>query len=576
MFWRRKPQPPAPAPAAPYPPDGPPAVVAAVRGSLAADATRTRPVGRLHGRGGAGPAIAADWDACWLDGQPVATLADWADLLAANRLADVRGAFVVAWREPDGTQHLARDGLGERTLFYTPDQGGLAYGPSPGSLAALAGGRIDALGVARYLTYAYSPGPGTLVEGVRELLAGEHLTCRAGQVTSRRFWRLPAEGDEALREAGLLGHPLDEEGLRGHLRATLETAVRRRLAPGQPMAATLSGGIDSSLVVALAAALHDAPLHTYSIAFGPEHRDELPFSSLLARHCGTRHTVLELRPDAVVAYLDETIAALAEPNGDPLTVPNALLFREAAQVSGYVLNGEGGDPTFGGPKNLPMLLAELLGHRAPPGEGQTYVRERAYLAAHQKCYDELDALLAPDLRAAIAGDRLEAELVADLADPRFPTLVNRLMAVNVAFKGAHHILPKVDALSYPSGVLPRSPLFDRDVVATAFALPAPMKLRGAVEKWLLKEAVRDLVPQAIRDRPKSGMLVPVEGWFQGPLLPLARERLLEGLVPTGLVERRYVEDLLAGRLGGLRPRRGVKIWLLLTLEAWLRGQGLAK
>jgi asparagine synthase (glutamine-hydrolysing) len=103
-----------------------------------------------------------------------------------------------------------------------------------------------------------------------------------------------------------------------------------------------------------------------------------------------------------------------------------------------------------------------------------------------------------------------------------------------------------------------------------------MKLRGAVEKWLLKEAVCDLVPQAIRDRPKSGMLVPVEGWFQGPLLPLARERLLEGLVPTGLVERRYVERLLAGKLGGLRPRRGVKIWLLLTLEAWLRGQGLAK
>jgi len=138
----------------------------------------------------------------------------------------------------------------------------------------------------------------------------------------------------------------------------------------------------------------------------------------------------------------------------------------------------------------------------------------------------------------------------------------------------HHILYKVDALGAAAGVVARSPLFDRAVVEVAFAIPPQLKLRGAVEKYVLKEAVRDLLPGTILDRPKSGMLVPVEGWFEGPLLPLARERLLDGL-PPGVIDRGYVERLLGGRLGGLRPRRGAKIWLLLTLESWLRGFGVS-
>jgi asparagine synthase (glutamine-hydrolysing) len=113
-------------------------------------------------------------------------------------------------------------------------------------------------------------------------------------------------------------------------------------------------------------------------------------------------------------------------------------------------------------------------------------------------------------------------------------------------------------------------LFDRAVVALACAMPPQLKLQGSVEKYLLKEAVSDLLPHAIIARPKSGMLVPVEGWFQGPLLAAARERLLDGLAAWDVVERTYLHKLLEGQLGGLRPRRGAKIWLLLTLEAWLR------
>ncbi len=271
--------------------------------------------------------------------------------------------------------------------------------------------------------------------------------------------------------------------------------------------------------------------------------------------------------------VDEAVALLGKPIGDPLTVPNALLFREAAADVGVVLNGEGGDPCFGGPKNLPMLLAEWLGDGGNPGADDPWARERSYLRAHQKCYDDLEAMCTEGVRNAVAAAPLEPPLRPYFADPRWRSFVTKLAALNVTLKGGHHILPKVDAESAPFGVLPRSPLFARAIVETAFAVPPQLKLRGSVEKHLLKEAVRDLLPRAILDRPKSGMLVPVEGWFArrgGPLHAHARERLLDGLTAWDLVRRPWLERLLAGRLGGLRPRHGAKTWLLVTLEAWLR------
>jgi asparagine synthase (glutamine-hydrolysing) len=346
----------------------------------------------------------------------------------------------------------------------------------------------------------------------------------------------------------------------------LEEAVRRMLPAGQSVAASLSGGLDSSLVVALASRLHDRVIRTYSISFGPNYANELAHSSLVANHCGTDHRIVELSPATVLHHLDDAIRLLSDPIGDPLTVPNALLFREAARESGVMLNGEGGDPCFGGPKNLPMLLAELYGDTS----AARFSRERAYLRAHLKCYDDLDAMLMPEVQAARTEIPLEQELAPLLSDPRWRSFLTRLQAINVIFKGGHHILPKVDALSAPFGVLPRAPLFDRAVVELAFAIPPQLKLYGSVEKHLLKQSVNDLLPPAIIDRPKCGMLVPVEAWFQGPLLPDARARLLDGLTPHRLIRRDYLERLLLCRLGGLRPRHGAKIWLLITLEAWLR------
>ena len=518
-----------------------------------------------------GPAIedlcvVADFDACWIDGRRIETLAGWSDVLRQSRLSEVNGAFALAWPEPDGAVCLARDHIGERSLFYATAGNRLIFGSNVASILAsgLVRPLINHTAVARYLSYGYLPGKDTLLDGIFKVLPGEIVRFRDGTLSFTSYWSLPAETD---RESAA-----DEATLRHDLRRELEAAVRRRLPDHGPVAAFLSGGIDSSLVVALARRLHPDDVFTYSVSFGAAYRNELPFSSLVAEHCGTRHQVVELSPAAILNSLDLSIASLGDPIGDPLTVPNFLLFQQAAERSAMVLNGEGGDPCFGGPKNIPMLLADLFGDGGDTDadDRTPYQRERHYLRAHQKCFDDVPSMLAKDVAASIDANALECQLAPFFADSRWQSLIGKLMAINVAFKGPFHILHKVDALSAVVGAVPRSPLFDRAIVEAAFQIPSRLKLRGSVEKYLLKEAVRDLLPSAIVDRPKSGMLVPVEGWFKGPLLPHARERLIDGLTPYGLFDRGYLERLLSGRLAGLRPRRGIKIWLLVTLEAWLR------
>lgn len=515
-----------------------------------------------------GAPLIADWDACWWEGKRIEALSEWTAITATGRFGEVNGAFVLA-RRVEGEVRLTRDAIGERTLYYAKIPQGWIFASTIHALLAsgLVARRLDPRGIAAYLSYAYSPGEETLVEGVREVLPGEEvrLPLSGGAVRRERYWAVPPEPEP---DPAALA-PDREEALRQQLRAELEGAVSRRLPPGEKVGAFLSGGLDSSLVVALARQLHDQEVVTWSVSFGPEYRNELPFSSLVAEHCRTRHHIVELSPQVILGHLDDTIALHSDPIGDPLTVPNSLLFREAGAEVGVVLNGEGGDPCFGGPKNLPMLLAELYGDLSIRDE-EPLARERSYLRAHQKCFDDFDQALSPKLRQALAARPLEESLAPLFADPRWKTFVGKLQALNLTLKGAHHILHKVDEVSAPFGVLPRAPLFDRQVVELAFALQPQFKLRGSVEKYLLKRAVEDILPRAIIDRPKSGMLVPVEGWFQGPLLPEARSRLLDGLQRWELFDRRWLERLLSGKLGGLRPRHGVKIWLLITLEAWLR------
>ena len=514
-----------------------------------------------HGAALESAGVVADHDACSLNG---AQIANWQ--LALMHMAEIDGAFALA--SFDGKRLLlAADPSGHRSLYYyvTSDQTIVFASQLQLLLASgLVPRRIHLAMVPFYLSFAYLPGPETLVQGIRVLPAGSALSADSNGASVTPFWQLPEESRSFQ----------SEHVLRAALRSTLERAVQRALPePDAPVGAFLSGGVDSSLVLALMQQLHPGPLRSWSVAFGPGHANELAFSEAMARHCNCPQEVVEILPEHIQADFDRTVQALSEPNGDPLTVPNFRMFARAAET-GIVLNGEGGDPCFGGPKNAPMLLAELLGDGAD--DEDDFFRERCYLRAHLKCYDELPHMLIPGLAGLLSSHPLEKFVQGWFQDARWSSYLNRLMAVNIAFKGAHHILPKVDHLGAPFGVCARSPLFDRRVVDFSFQIPAQLKRNGATEKYLLKAAVRDLLPAHIIDRPKSGMMVPVEAWFQGPLLPWAKERLLDSLASYNLIRKPWMEALLAGKLGGLRPRRGVKIWLLLTLESWLRGAGMEK
>ncbi|MFJ4922810.1 asparagine synthetase B family protein [Streptomyces sp. NPDC088725] len=484
------------------------------------------------------------------------------------------GMFALAVLDA-GQLVLIRDHVGARTLFYA--RAGHTWAAST-SLRALRGWPalgtgLELAAVRSFLTFAYLPGEETLLHGVREVLPGRCLRLTAdGGVTEERYW----EPEERIDAAGATPGTY---ALR--LRELLEEATARQLPEAGAAGVLLSGGVDSSLVTALAAKLHTGPVHTYSISFGDELPNELGYSGLVAAHCHTRHRVLTVSGEAVAARLAEAASLLDSPVGDPLTVPN-LMLAEAVAGDGLrvVLNGEGGDPVFGGPKNLPMLVQEMhrddLAESARPDGGDS--RETAYLRSYRKCYTDLPDLLTADALAALGTAPRPERFVAPYLGQAPPggggavmtSLLNQLLHCNLRTKGAHHILTKVERLTASQAVQGRSPLFDRHVIDHAFATPPRLKLNGAVEKWVLKEAVRDLLPGTVVDRPKSGMRVPVQQWLGGPLRELAGELLLgREARARGLFRQDTVRAWMRGE-GTLLPRQGGKLWLLLTLELWLR------
>lgn len=464
------------------------------------------------------------------------------------------GMFAAAlWDRRQRRLTLLRDGVGARTLYHAEADGACWFAARLRTLrrCPAAAGGISLPALRDYLIAAFVPGAQTLWRGIHELRPATALTLPENE--THTYW----EPRECIEDPDA---PLETHAAR--LRALLDDAVRSRLPAAGPVGVFLSGGVDSSLVAALAARHAPGPVHTFALHFGPPYPNELFFSDLVARHCGTTHHVLEFPGKTIERALIDSIAALDDPIGDPLTTPNLLLGRAAARETATILNGEGGDPSFGGPKNTPMLLHEIY------GGGN---REAAYLRSYAKCYDDLPRLLTPEAQAALKDAPPPESLIAPFfRNPAMPHYLNQLLHVNVRLKGADHILTKVNNLSTANNLLGRSPLFDRRIVDASFAIPPEHKLAGAVEKAVLKRAVADLLPAQIIDRPKSGMLVPVQGWFQRDLRRFARAHLLSRRARIRpYIDQTLVREWLDYR-GNLWPRHGVKLWLLLTLEIWLR------
>jgi asparagine synthase (glutamine-hydrolysing) len=476
-------------------------------------------------------------------------------------LARLAGMFAFAvWDRERRVLTLVRDRVGARTVYYSV--GGVTRWVAPrlASVAPHTARELDRVSLRDYLSCAFVPGTRTMWRDVREVGPGTLVRLPADE--TRVYWQV-------REQLAATAEPLAAHAHR--LRAQLESAVQESLPPRGPVGCYLSGGLDSSSVTALAARLHTPDIHTYSIHFGDETPHELEFSSLVAEHCGTRHHVIEITPAEMWGLLPEAMAHLDDPIGDPLTVPNLILGRAAKESVNVILNGEGGDPCFGGPKNQPMLLTSLYRPALDPSlngdsSGGEAGLASAYLASFQKCSADLPRLLRPEITAEVAGEPsvFEAELRGA------GSYLNRLMFINTKFKGADHILTKVSNLTRACGLEGRSPLFDQRVVELSLSIPPQFKLHGAEEKAVLKAAVADLLPERILSRPKSGMLVPVQLWFrrhwqrEASALLLSRRARIKPYLNQDVIK-----EWLDYR-GDTWARYGVKLWLLVSLELWLQ------
>ncbi|NJK73484.1 MAG: asparagine synthase [Microcoleus sp. SU_5_6] len=488
---------------------------------------------------------ASSWQGC--DRQLIARL--W-ERWGVECLPLLTGMFALAiWDRERQILRLARDRAGARTLYYTNTGATRWIAPQLRAIAPYRSSELDLVALRDYLCCAFVPGDRTLWQQVRELRPGSILTLPDETISA--YWELREQVVEVARS-------LEWHGAR--LRSLLDTIVCEYLPQNQPLGVFLSGGLDSSSIAALAAKFHDRTVHTYSIHFGAECPNELEFSSLVARHCQTEHHILEITFRDMWEKLPETMAHLDDPIGDPLTVPNLLLGKLARESVAVVLNGEGGDPCFGGPKNQPMLINNLYNCvnnlEALP----------AYLMSFKKCAADLSQLLRSEIWDAVKTE--PSVFTADLNASG--SYLNRLMALNIKFKGADQILTKVNNLTQAAGLHGRSPLFDQRIVDLSMTVPPEYKLSGVVEKAVLKQAVADILPAAILERSKSGMMVPVQLGFKKYWQREAKSLLLSKKAAIAPYFQREPIDRWLNYQGDTWGRYGVKLWLLVSLEIWLQ------
>ena len=496
----------------------------------------------------------------------------------------LRGMFALAlWDEPRRSLFLARDRLGQKPLYVARTGSALLFASLPDPLFLHPGLEpvLDPEALDLYLSLLYVPGPRSIYRDVQKLAPAHWMLCTAEGVREQRYWRLgyipkrPGGVDEAADELG----------------ERLEEAVRLRLMSDVPLGSLLSGGLDSSLVTAVASRQCGRPLKTFSIGSASPRHDEVPYALRVSRLLGTEHRVFFFQPERL-EVLDELLPRCAEPLADPSLVPLYVLSRRVRREVTVVLSGDAGDENLAGyDRHLYAALARWFpkGVPSPAGrrrEGSAY-RNRwgkflRFLTlpdalGHLHQFDQMGgvdrgALYAGEILARIQ-DRRPAEayfssLFASL--PKEMPWLDRFLAVDVDSYLAWNILPKVDTATMAHGLECRSPFLDHPFMEFAASLPHGYKLRGLTRKYLLKRYGERWLPPEIVNRRKTGFNLPLSAWFRGELGDRVRELLEDpGARTAGLFRPGAVGGLVAEHRSG-RVDRAYLLWALFVLENWLR------
>ena len=507
-------------------------------------------------------------------------------------LQHLNGQFVFAiWDRRQKTLFLARDRLGKKPLYYTrrPD-GSMLFGSEMSALMQVPGlpRQISAAAVDDYFALGYVPDPHTIYEGIHKLPAAHYLLLREGShAAPRRYWSAPTR-TRAITEQDAIAELLPQ----------LTEATRLRLIADVPLGSFLSGGVDSSAVVATAAGLLDRPLETFTIGFdGAE--DETPLARLVAERYGT-HQHVERAPAAdYFAAARNQARVFGEPFGDSSSVPTETVSALARKNVTVAISGDGGDEVFGGyrryrwhqmaeavrayvPATLRRgVLAQLAAAYPKMDWAPRWLRAKHtlteislgsalgyYRTIAKVHHDQRRALFSAPLRAQLDGHDPAARVVdlMQACDSEDSLLQAQYVDVNTYLVG--DILTKVDRTSMAHSLEVRAPFLDHEFLAWGMSLPPALKLRGQDGKYVLKRALEPMLPNEILYRRKQGFAMSLSGLFRSQA-GLLRERLLGGpMLDSGLFSADAIEQTIARHEQGRSDQAG-PLWLLLAFEGFL-------
>lgn len=512
-------------------------------------------------------------------------------------LKDLNGMFAIAlWDDDHRRLLLARDRAGEKPLYYWHGGDTLVFASEIKSLLEYPDvpRQPDFEGWSQYFFHGYIPAPRSAFRDIRKLPAAHRLTVESGRISIDPYWRL---SDHLRSPHAPAVNRRDEEGLVLELRERVRQAAVSRLVSDVPLGVFLSGGVDSSTLVALMSELAPGQVNSFSVSFAERSFNEQPYSTQVARRFRTRHHVLEANTRNLREALETMADHLDEPLADPAVLPTYLISRFARSEITVALSGEGSDELFGGyptyvgtrladlylrlPRVLRRGVVEPLGKRLPVSPGAVpwglFVRrflaqaERPAAERHLTWFgmiapDELDQLLAAGWTGPRAAVFAALERVLEGAQPENALAATLYLDFRTYLED--DLLVKVDRASMACSLEMRTPFLDHRLMEFAARLPASLKLRRLQLKYILKKAVEPWLPREIVYRQKRGFSVPIAGWMRAELGSLLDEKLNpEKLRRQGWFDPAFVTRLLEEHRSGRADHRKA-LWTLLCFELW--------
>jgi len=519
------------------------------------------------------------------------------------------GMFAMAlWDRNERALFLARDRIGEKPLYYGWQGDTFLFGSELKALRAHPAfcAAVDRDALALYLRHNYVPDPYSIYAGIQKMPPGTWLKLGAGQREAQpvAYWSL---ADVAQRG---IAHPFVGSGHDAIdvLERKLGNAIRGQMMADVPLGALLSGGIDSSLIVALMQASSSRPVRTFTIGFGEKEYDEASYAHAVAAHLGTEHTELFLTGLDAMGLIPKLPEMYDEPFADSSQLPTHLVMQLARRHVTVALTGDAGDEFFGGynryllaPKVwerigwMPPAVRRALGTalkmlpvatlnrtlgRLSATAGIALPGDKAHkLGQRLREVGSLDDLYValvtewPDAAGMVVDGRIPPNLLNQRgAWPRLADPVDRMMALDGMTYLPGDILVKVDRASMAASLETRAPFLDRDVMEFAWTLPMSMKLRDGRSKWLLRQLLDRYVPRALLERPKMGFGIPLDDWLRGPLREWAGDLLAEDrLHCEGFFRPERISRTWRAHLRG-EGSFGSRLWSVLMFQSWLAHQ----